>query len=163
MSKPAQSDVRERLYRLLGESLNSAKLLRSRLIDERTALEKQDESTLASNAAQKDQMVRTLASLEKARGEIGRDAGFGAGLENMGELTDWCDRNEMIACRWQEFRALVQQCNTMNSTNGAIITARRQQVLAGLALLRGHEAAADTYGVPGARLRAMGGRELAEA
>jgi flagellar biosynthesis/type III secretory pathway chaperone len=69
----------------------------------------------------------------------------------------------MLAGRWREFRALVQQCNTMNSTNGAIITARRQQVLAGLALLRGHEAAVDTYGVAGARLRAMGGRELAEA
>jgi flagellar biosynthesis/type III secretory pathway chaperone len=81
----------------------------------------------------------------------------------MDKLADWCDRNEMLAGRWREFRALVQQCNTMNSTNGAIITARRQQVLAGLALLRGHEAAVDTYGVAGARVRAMGGRDLAEA
>lgn len=163
MQKPAPPDVRERLCRVLGDSLASAKTLRSLLVDERTALEQQDESTLASNAAQKDQVVRTLASLEKSRGDIGRDAGFGAALQNMDELTAWCDQNETLAGRWQEFRALIQQCNTLNSTNGAIITARRQQVMAGLALLRGHEAAADTYGVPGARLKSMGGRALAEA
>lgn len=163
MSKLAQTNARERLYRVLGDSLSCAKALISILADERKALEQQDEATLAANATIKDQAVHTLASLEKSRGDIGRDSGFGAGLENMDALTGWCDEKSRIATRWQEFTLILQQCNAMNSTNGAIIMARRQQVLAGLAVLRGNNAAGNTYDIPGIRSSAVSGRELAEA
>lgn len=163
MRKLAQSDALDRLYRVTGDSLGCAGDLKAILADERTALEQLDEVSLASNAALKDKVVQALASLERTRGDISRDAGFGAGPENMEALIGWCDEKSMLAARWQEFTALLAQCNTMNSTNGAIILARRQQVQAGLGLLRGGEAAVNTYGYPGTRNTAIGGRELAEA
>lgn len=163
MRKLAQSDALDRLYRVTGDSLGCAGDLKSILADERTALEQQDEASLASNAALKDQVVQTLASLERSRGDISRDAGFGTSPESMDALIGWCDEKSMLATRWQEFTALLKQCNTMNSTNGAIILARRQQAQAALALLRGCETDINTYGYPGARHTAIGGRELAEA
>lgn len=163
MSNRAPADTRERLHSVLGESLSCARSLKAILADERTSLQLQDPATLASNAALKDDAVRKLATLEQRRGRIARDAGFGASPDDMQALQDWCDETSTIADRWQEFTAVLKECQAMNSVNGAAILARRQQVLAGLALLRGNESIADTYEIQGTRRSVFHGRDLAEA
>jgi flagellar biosynthesis/type III secretory pathway chaperone len=163
MSICAPADTRKRLQTLLAECLSCAKLLKSILADERTSLQQQDTAMLASTAALKDDAVQKLATLERHRGQIAKDAGIGATPNDMQTLLVGCDESSTLASRWQEFSAVLKECHAMNSVNGAVILARRQQVLAGLALLRGSETNADTYEIQGTRSGVFNGRELAEA
>ena len=157
------AETREKLEKVLGDSVHGALGLKDVLAQERTALEQRDAVALGKNAELKEDCIRKLAAFEKARGEISRRAGFSASLDDMAALIQWCDEASVVANSWQHFRTIARECDAMNSTNGAIIRVRHQQILAGLALLRGSDARADTYAISNSGTTGFGGRELAEA
>ncbi|MDH4047918.1 MAG: flagellar protein FlgN [Gammaproteobacteria bacterium] len=157
------STARERLQKVLGDSVHCVLDLRDVLLQERGALEQRDTALLGKSADLKESCIRKLAAFEDARGEISRDAGFSASLDDMSALTEWCDKDAVIRNCWSQFTEIARECDALNSTNGAIIRVRRQQILAGLALLRGGEVPVESYGIKGSETTGFGGRELAEA
>jgi flagellar biosynthesis/type III secretory pathway chaperone len=163
MSERSAAVTRERLEKILGESIHCALGLKDILCQERNALREQDTALLGHSASLKETCIDRLASLESARGAVSRDAGFSTDLGDMPALTEWCDADSIIANCWQHFTQIARECDALNSTNGAIIRVRRQQILAGLALLSGSDGTEDTYKVSGAGTTGFGGRELAEA
>lgn len=161
--RPSANNARERLQKVLGDCVYCALGLRDILVDERSALEQRDTVSLGKSAELKEACIRKLAALEDARGEISAEAGFSASLDDMSALTEWCDEDSVIRNCWSHFTQIARECDALNSTNGAIIRVRHQQILAGLALLRGGDVNSESYGVNGSRTTGFGGRELAEA
>jgi flagellar biosynthesis/type III secretory pathway chaperone len=162
MSRRAAAETRQGLQKVLSDSIRCALSLKEILVDEKQALQQRDTVALGENSGLKESCIKKLAALELARGEISRDAGFAAGLNDMPALTQWCDQGDVIAGDWRQFMQIARQCDALNATNGAIIRIRRQQILAGLSLLRGTDANAETYGISGSGTTGFGGRELAE-
>lgn len=162
MSRRAATETRDRLRKVLADSVTCARSLKDILISEQHALQLQDTQALGENSAQKEACIKKLASLEIARSEISSDAGFAGGLDDMPPLTRWCDASDVIAGDWQQFMHIARECDALNATNGAIIRVRRQQILAGLSLLCGSDVNAETYGISGSGTTGFGGRELAE-
>lgn len=162
MISPSAGDLRGRLERILDGSLLQAEKLHLALQAELAALTANDADRIAGATAAKAEPVARLAALETERATVSREAGFDASPAGMDALFDICDENSLLANLWRRLIALASTCDQGNATNGAIIRLRRQQVLAGLAILRGGEMAAETYVPTGVESRPPGGRALAQ-
>ncbi len=149
------SETHERLNEVLRSGIVQATLLRASLEDERLALESRDSDALSRAIQTKASHLEKLAELERERSALLESAG-------LTDVTSASSGDEdALMDRWNEYRAIAAECDTLNLGNGAIIRLRQQQVADGLALLRGADANADTYGPAGTN--ATGGRELTEA
>lgn len=162
MTTPSSADLRKRLERILGDSLQQAENLDNALQAERAALSANDAGCLAEATAAKGEPIARLAVLESERATVSREAGFDASPAGMDALFESCDENSLLTSLWHRLIALASTCEQRNATNGAIIRLRRQQVRAGLAILRGGEIAAETYVPAGVEMRPPGGRALAQ-
>jgi|SRR5690606_3789801 len=137
---PAAPD--ERLAKLehnVESSISEALALEFALQAERNALETREDAALSSAAEEKSLRVARLEQLEADR------KAFPAA-------------DPLSAARWQTFLSIVARCKRMNTTNGAIIHLRRQQVNDALRLVSG--TGAGTYGPSGAE-SSPAGRALA--
>ena len=63
MSNASASDTRERIVRVLGESVTCALGLKETLVDERDALERRDTESLNTAATSKTALIHKLARL----------------------------------------------------------------------------------------------------
>ena len=162
MIAPSAGDLRRRLEHILDESLQQAEKLNHALQAELAALTANDAERIAGATAAKAEPVARLAALETERASVSREAGFDASPAGMAAFIDSCDEHSLLANLWQRLLVLAGTCDQRNATNGAIIRVRRQQVLAGLAILRSGEMAAETYVPTGVESRPPGGRALAQ-
>ena len=160
---PAGHESRDSMLEVLGECVYQALGLKESLQDERSALESRDSDALDAALAVKGGCVQRLQDLDRRRSELCRDCGFPAGPEQMDRMLDWCDGDSRIADRWRHLMDVVADCNTLNLTNGAIIRVRQGMIDGNLAVLRGTDAANDTYEREGARNAAASQRTLAQA
>jgi len=163
MSNESADETRERIIRILTESVDCVLGLKETLVEERDALERRDTTSLNTAAVSKASLIRKLASLNETRGEISKQAGFGSSTETMDELAAWCDDDSLVSNCWRHFREIASECDLLNKTNGAIILLRRQQILEGLSLLRGNQSDTSTYTPTGSATNSVAGRQLSEA
>ncbi len=163
MSDESTHETRDRIVRILTESVDCALGLKETLVAERDALERRDTISLNTAAVSKAALIRKLAGLNESRGKISEQAGFGRGTETMEDLAAWCDEDSLVSNCWRRFREIASECDLLNKTNGAIILLRRQQILDGLSLLRGNQNSTSTYTPTGAAVNSFAGRELTEA
>lgn len=130
---------------------------------ERGALEADDADALDDATAAKAGPVATLTKLDEERAAACRDAGFEAGAGAIDEVIGWCDEASVLVHGWRRLLEIARECERLNAANGAIIRLRRQQVMAGLMILRGSESDRDTYAASGMEAHPPGGRALARA
>lgn len=136
---PGQRDT---LERIVADCIAEATALEIGLAAERRALETHDAAALGEAAEGKRKRVARLENLERERK---------AAVESSGEIPE--------QRQWQRFLAIVGRCNDMNSTNGAIIRLRRQQISAALRVVSG--SVPETYGPSGSETGPRPGRALA--
>ena len=98
------------------------------LQDERRALQNRNAEALGIVAEQKRDRVAGLEALDAKQRAVETS------VDETGRPRD----------RWNSFLSIVGRCNTLNTTNGAIIRLRRQQVGDALRLVSG--SGAETYG-----------------
>ena len=163
MSSPNRADFRKRLTDVIGTSVLHAMGLRESLVEEKSALERQDLAALDCAVEAKSRCVNDLAALDSKRSGLCTQAGFEAGPEQMQSVMAWCDEGAVIADAWDELMAIAADCNALNMTNGAIIRVREQQIRSSLSVLRGQAPANDTYGHPRKASSGFDQRSLAEA
>ena len=126
--RPSSEATRtEQLERIIEDCISEARALEQVLEDERRALESRDAKALGIAAEEKRVRVAALETLEAKRKAV--DTGIGANLPQ---------------ARCNSFISIVGRCNSLNTTNGAIIRLRRQQVGDALRLVSG--SGAETYG-----------------
>lgn len=128
-----------RVERILEDSIDEALALELALQAERVSLEARDDAGLRAAAGEKELHVARLEQLDADRKASG--------------ITDL-----HAGARWQAFLSIMARCKRMNTTNGAIIHLRRQQVNDALRLVSG--AGAGTYGPSGTE-SSSAGRALA--
>ena len=163
MSPKSHSRNLSRLADVLGACVYQALGLRESLQDERAALEADDLDALQLAVDNKTRCVSELRQLERERSDIASEMGFDPGAAQMDDLTRELGQDATIKSRWQHLLDVASECNTLNMSNGAIIRIRKQQVDAGLAVLRGAEPTAEIYGFDGASAPGYDKRSLAEA
>lgn len=163
MTDDPRNLARARLERILADSVQQAERLRIAPQAERAALEKGDADALDAATAAKTDPVARLASLDAERAAAARAAGFTTNPAAMDEVIRVCDRDSVLASGWRRLLEGARHCERLNAVNGAIIRLRRQQVLAGLTILRGSDLDRDTYAASGIEAHSSGGRALARA
>lgn len=163
MTEPSRSATRSRLARIVADSRRHAEALLAALENERSALAANDAEALGSAVTAKHGPVSKLAALEQERADASRDAGFEPGPVGMDAVIGWCDEESLLADGWSRFIEIARDCERLNTTNGAVIRLRRQQVMTGLAILRGGEYGTETYAASGVEAGTPGRRALAEA
>lgn len=120
-----------RLGRVMEDSIREVDALERALQDERRALENRDAAALGTAAEEKRRRVARLEALEAKRKV--------ASSEVQG--------TPQQSAEWRKFLATVRRCNALNTTNGAIIRLRRQQITDALRVVSGTRA--ETYGPSG--------------
>jgi flagellar biosynthesis/type III secretory pathway chaperone len=135
--------------RIIKDSIREAEALERLLEDERRALESLDAEALGAAAREKGQRASRLEALEAARVAAGAaTAGANPALS-------------ASAVSWRQFLAIIARCNTLNTTNGAIIRLRREQVTDALRIVSG--TGAGTYGPSGSESTSRARQPLAAA
>ena len=162
MTDDSRNLARARLERILADSVQQAERLRTALEAERAALGKNDADALDAASAAKAEPVSRLAALDAERVAATRDAGFATSPAAMDEVIRDSD-DSMLANGWRRLIEIARDCERLNSVNGAIIRARRRQVIAGLTILRGSKPDRDTYAASGIEAHSPVGRALAQA
>ena len=135
MSNTSASDTRDRIVKVLSESVTCALGLKETLVEERDALERRDTESLNTAATSKTTLIHKLARLNEARGEISKKAGFGSGTDKMDDLAEWCDDDLLVTNTEKLQRAIdsniansilikVNQIGTLTETLDAIEMAK---------------------------------------
>lgn len=142
----ATSNPRTALERNIDDSIEAALALEQHLQAERLALESRDAEALGIAAGQKQERVKALELLERER-SAAVTAGHAAPEPR----------------HWLRFLSIIRRCNDMNTTNGAIIRLRREQVSAALKVVSASpdDAYGHTYGAGGTEAASRSGRSLA--
>ena len=161
---PADAPLaRQKLVKVIGDSVVLAETLIETLGNERGALEAQDMDALQDVLARKTQCVESLRQLDQRRSAICTGAGFADGDDQMDHIIEWCDENHAVADGWRHLVNLAVECNRRNMTNGAIIRARKQQIESAMAIVRGGSANSDTYSRQGVEPGVNNLRSIVEA
>jgi flagellar biosynthesis/type III secretory pathway chaperone len=139
------------LQEVLENGLDWMRGMKATLVEERSALESRDSERLAEASTLKEQFAKLLLSVDWQSTEVllQDQPPNGAG--------------EAVQQHWRAFLEIASDCERLNRTNGAIISARRQQVKDGLAILQGRNHNEDTYSQSGATAAASSRRTLTEA
>lgn len=162
MSLPAPADARHAFADLIGDSVLQAMGLKESLTAERAALEARDSEALDAAIDAKNLCVDRLQALEARRGELCAAAGFGRDPEHMEAIIAWCDEDARVNNAWQQLMTIAGECNDLNLSNGAILRLRQQHTDSALAVLRGADRDAGTYGRTGSEATGRNQHSLAE-
>jgi flagellar biosynthesis/type III secretory pathway chaperone len=140
MSFESPDAPRARLLCIVEDSIREADALERALQDERRALESHDAAALGTAAQEKHHRVTRLETLDAER--------IAASSEIKGAPEQYSQVNpDLPQGPWRKFLAVIGRCNTLNTTNGAIIRLRRQQLTDALRVVRG--TSTETYGPSG--------------
>ena len=148
--------------KILQNGLLHALALRDVLTDERTALVNKDTQRLSDTAVNKQLYLNELEAVQSDLANLSASCGFGTEPDQFKALAMWCDDDSLLLGMWDHFVDVVRDCNELNSSNGAIIHVRQEQIKAALALLRDGIIQDNTYGPGGKDSRVSGTRSLAE-
>lgn len=162
MSEITANECYSRVGKILSESLHHALALREILQEERAALETTDTTSLNTTCVKKQMCVNSLEALEAERVEIFIACGFASDTDDMKSLAMWCDDDSLLLSSWEHLLEVISTCNQLNSTNGAIIHVRQEQIRNSLSLLRNGTAQEATYGPRGENASSLGARSIAE-
>ena len=162
MSEITATECHSRVGKILGESIYHALALKEVLQEERAALENKDTTSLKSASVKKQMCINKLEALEAKRIEVFSTCGFGSDPDDMEALAAWCDDDSLLVRSWEQLIDIVKACHESNSTNGAIIHVRREQIRSALSLLRNGTEQETTYGPRGQDTRYLGARSIAE-
>jgi flagellar biosynthesis/type III secretory pathway chaperone len=132
-----------RLRCIIEDSIREADALERALEDERRALENRDAAALGAAAEEKRHRVARLEILEAERTAATPES---HGARDSARFPMSPDRG-LLEGQWRKFLTIVGRCNTLNTTNGAIIRLRRQQITDALRVVSGTRA--ETYGPSG--------------
>lgn len=163
LSHPDSSEARRRLVEIIGNSVYHALGLADTLADEKRALEAQDMDALDLAISSKSKCVAELRSVEEQRRKLCDDCGVPAEADQMQRMIDWCDQYSIVANCWRHLLEVIAQCDFLNTTNGAIIRARKQQVDNSISMLRSGTTASTIYNRDGQKPQPHGLRSIAEA
>ena len=117
------------LVDVLDEQIRTAQAMLSTLELENKALIESNPDALNLAGADKARLVETLESLEHER----------KGLTDTFKIELSADAGDDAGERWRKLLSLIEECRERNQRNGAMVKARRDQVLEALKLLRGSE------------------------
>jgi flagellar biosynthesis/type III secretory pathway chaperone len=148
---PAAGATQTHLLDVLDEQIRCAQDMLGALALEDTALREGDAVRLNEASADKARLVESLEGLEQERG----------GLARALELQLSASEGTGAGSKWLELLGILEQCKRKNQRNGALVRARREQVLAALKLLRGTES--DLYDSKGLERTASNAQRLGSA
>lgn len=113
--------------------------------------------------AEKLELLQALEQCEQARRAFMKTAGLDVDPQAMNDYLA-ARADDALRGEWQQVRALLQQLQTINQSNGLVIQRGLDQVGRQLAILRGESAsAANVYDTRGQTRSSAGGREISRA
>lgn len=140
-------DIQRELSELLDAGTRAAETLAGHLQAERAALETEDLEALGRAAQAKEAVLSDLERVESRRSALLARCGLAADSAAMQALGERCDDPAVLTGKWQHYLAVADDCQRVNTTNGAILRLRQQQIASTLAVLTGGREA--TYGPRG--------------
>ncbi len=157
-----RADVQQLLQRILAEE--------SRLLGELLALLHDEAAILASNdidgitriGSTRQRCIDALTALDAERTAACRMLSFGQGAGALTRLFQWCDAGGALNARWRSNLVIARQCQQLNNTNGAVVTAKLSRVQQLLMAIRGTQAP-PVYSARASRYGVLGTRDLGRA
>lgn len=134
------------LAAIIDEQIRCAEAMLDVLDREARALDAGDAEALNDTGAEKVRLVDALDALERER-------------RDLAAVTSSAPR--ALGGRWQRLLELTERMKAENARNGALVDARRKQVMAALKILRGADV--PLYDAAGTRQRGREGRILGSA
>ncbi|MBT8085340.1 MAG: flagellar protein FlgN [Woeseia sp.] len=160
MASATPTEMRASLDNVLQAGIDAATTLLDELAAERDALHSQDGDALECAAQQKQICLQEIETREQERKALLAKAGFADDRNGMLAMIERCAAGTEIGSQWQRYLAVAEECQQANTTNGAILRLRHQQIASALAVLSGCNPT--TYG-PTGNNDGGGSRALAEA
>ena len=139
------------LVNVLDEQIRTAQAMLGTLDRESEALMDSNPEALNSVGADKARLVEALELLEHER----RD------LTDTLRIDLKAQDGDDAGARWKTLLGLIEKCRERNQRNGAMVKARREQVLHALKMLRGSEL--ELYDSRGLKPSSSGARPLGSA
>ena len=139
------------LMNVLDEQILAAEAMLGTLDMESQALLNSNPEALNTAGADKARLVETLENLERERRQ----------LESFLHITLSAAEDDDANVRWKRLLELIEECRQRNQRNGALVKARREQVLSALKILRGTEL--ELYNASGLKPSSNGVRPLGSA
>ena len=152
-----RADVRALLSRILDEESRLLGELETLLRDETAILKSDDVDAIARIGSTRQHRIDALTRLDTERGDTCRMLSFGQGAGALTRLHQWCDPGGALEAAWRANLSIARQCQQLNNTNGAVVTAKLSRVQQLLMAIRGtptppvYSALASRYGVLGTR------------
>lgn len=139
------------LVSVLDEQILAAEAMLGTLDMESQALLNSNPEALNTAGADKARLVETLEGLEQERRQ----------LESFLHITLPAAEDDDANVRWKRLLKLIEECRQRNQRNGALVKARREQVLSALKILRGTDL--ELYNASGLKPGSSGVRPLGSA
>ena len=139
------------LVSVLDEQIRTAQDMLGTLDRESQALLDSNPEALNSVGADKARLVEALEHLEHER----------RGLTDTLRIELKAQDGDDAGARWKKLLSLIEKCRERNQRNGAMVKARREQVLHALKLIRGSEL--ELYDSSGLKPSSSGARPLGSA
>jgi flagellar biosynthesis/type III secretory pathway chaperone len=152
-----RADVQQLLQRILGEESRLLTELHALLHDEAAVLSRNDIEGITRIGSTRQRCIDTLTALDAERAATCRMLSFGQGAGALTRLHQWCDPGGALEAAWRANLSIARQCQQLNNTNGAVVTAKLSRVQQLLMAIRGtptppvYSARASRYGVLGTR------------
>jgi flagellar biosynthesis/type III secretory pathway chaperone len=152
-----RADVQQLLQRILGEESRLLTELHALLHDEAAILSSNDIEGITRIGSTRQRCIDALTALDAERAATCRMLSFGQGASALTRLLQWCDPGGALDAKWRANLAIARQCQQLNNTNGAVVTAKLSRVQQLLMAIRGtpappvYSARASRYGVLGTR------------
>jgi flagellar biosynthesis/type III secretory pathway chaperone len=131
--------------------------LQALLHDEAAILNRNDADGIRHIGSTRQRCVDALTRLDVERADTCRMLSFGQGGGALNRLYQWCDASGALNSKWLANLTVARQCQQLNDTNGAVVTAKLSRVQQLLMVIRGtsappvYSARASRYGVLGTR------------
>jgi flagellar biosynthesis/type III secretory pathway chaperone len=139
------------LEQVLEQQVSCAESILEALRQERDALSSGDPYLLNLVGANKAQLVEELEAFEIERQHLSGGPAAEAGY-----------RQGAAGAHWSRLLDLIEQCRDYNQRNGALVTARRSQILQALEVLRGTDTGR-VYDASGSAAATAGSHSLGAA
>ncbi len=129
------------LSELFESALRETAVLLATLQEEFEALAKPDAAAIEEVVARKRALVATLDDKSKRHTAALQAAGY---VDSMANMPEWLSHNDNTPDRrlprlWQDFTAMLHNCQKQNQINGRVIDANRRRTRDALCILRGVE------------------------
>lgn len=155
-----KGQCREQLGRLIAEESNALRDLAILLEREHAYLVANDVVSLEGAARERQRCVARIYRIDEARRSLCTQLGRSLDQKGLEDLLRWCDPEGTLASGWARCAEAASKCRNLNDRNGALVSARLQNVQARLGTLIESRREAITYGPRGAYAQASAGRVL---